>query len=71
MTSSNMKNTKRFRYEKKRLYPSSSCMYPIEYTWMRNPTPVIIRSISEESGSIRKLMVALKLPALIQSNRVT
>jgi hypothetical protein len=38
---------------------------------MRNPTPVIIRSMRDDSGSIRKLIDALKLPALIQLKSVT
>ncbi len=43
----------RFRYGKNRQNPSSSCMYPIEYRWMRLPMPVTISVISSESWSIR------------------
>jgi hypothetical protein len=46
-------------------------MYPIEYTWIRKPTPVIIRSMSDERGSMRKAMSEVKPAVEIQVISVT
>ncbi len=52
-TSTSIENTKRFRYAKKRRSSRSPCMYPIEYAWIRKPTPVTTSSMITESGSTR------------------
>ena len=39
----------RFMYVKKRPNPGSPCMYPIEYKWMSEPTPVTTSVMSAES----------------------
>ena len=52
-TSSSIEKTKRFRYAKKRRSSRSPCMYPIEYAWIRNPTPVTTSNMITESGSTR------------------
>ncbi len=50
-----MKKANMFMYAKNRAYAprDSSCMYPVEYTWMRNPTPATTRIIIPERGSRR------------------
>ncbi len=45
-------NTKKFMYAKKRANARSPSMYAIEYTWIRNPTPVMISDqISDRRSS--------------------
>src|SRR5262245_63194589 len=63
-----IEKTNRFRYVKKRAYPSSPCMYPIEYTWMRKPTPVTTRSITAVNWSTCAPTATLKGPAFIHGN---
>ena len=41
----------------------SSFMYPIEYTWIRKPTPVMISSITAVSSSNQRSRPTEKLPA--------
>jgi len=43
----------------------------MEYTWIKNPTPVMMSKNKDESGSTRKLIEAENLPAAIQLNNVT
>ena len=44
-------------------------MYPIEYTWIRVPTPVTTRSMVAERGSRSRVSGARKVPATIHSHR--
>jgi hypothetical protein len=62
-----MKKINRFRYEKNLPKPASWFIYPVEYTWIRNPIPVTISNINALRGSIRKENGILTVPALIQS----
>jgi hypothetical protein len=64
-----MKKINRFRYAKKREKPSSSCMYPVEYKWIKNPIPVMINKNKEESGSIKNENGIDNFPAVIQEKR--
>src|SRR6185436_2774480 len=59
-------NTNRFRYAKNFALPGSCAMYPIEYTWIRNPTPVITSSITLERRSTTSETSTEKAPAEIQ-----
>ena len=54
MTSSSIAATNRLRYAKNRRRAGSSRMYPIEYTWMRVPTPVMSRTKHTDSWSRRR-----------------
>ena len=42
----------------------------MEYKWIKNPTPVIINNMIEESGSTKNAMFTLKSPVEIHSNKV-
>ena len=46
-------------------------MYPAEYTWIKNPTPVMINNMIDERGSTRNAMSAEKPAVEIQLIRVT
>src|SRR5688572_29512121 len=65
-----MEKTNRFRYAKKRAYPGSSCIYPMEYTWMRQPTPVMTSNITAVSGSTYRVTEVEKSPATIHGKSV-
>ena len=43
-------------------------MYPMEYTWIRKPTPVTTRSMVADRGSTRIVSGARKVPATIHSH---
>src|SRR5450755_639270 len=46
-------------------------MYAVEYTWIRNPTPVMMSRNKVESGSTRNAKGIFRWPALIKSKSVT
>jgi hypothetical protein len=50
-TSVSIANTKKFMYAKNRATALSPSIYPIEYRWIKNPTPVMISVQISESGS--------------------
>ena len=43
--------TNKFRYMKNRVKPSSCSMCSVEYRWMRKPTKVTKRTITDDSGN--------------------
>src|SRR5579884_4136289 len=53
-TSVSIANTKKFMYAKNRATALSDHMYPMEYRWIKNPTPVIISDQMSDSGSSSK-----------------
>src|ERR1700712_5145882 len=59
---------KRLRYAKNREKRASPCMYPMEYRWMRVPTPVTNNVIVDDSGSTRKRKSTRNVPAWIHVN---
>src|SRR6185312_641518 len=46
-------------------------MYDVEYTCIKNPTPVIIKRKSEERASTWKVNGTYNFPAWMKSNRCT
>src|SRR3954452_11408252 len=69
-TSTSMNAAKRFKYEKYRAYSASvsSCMYAVEYTWIREPIPVITRIITEARGSSSSCSLTDRSPDEIHVN---
>src|SRR6185503_18277552 len=64
-TSVSIENMNRFRYRKKRRNDGSCAMYPVEYTWIRKPTPVTTSTMTDDSGSSRNATFAEKSPTRI------
>src|SRR3954451_11500979 len=64
-TSTSIDAANRFMYAKNRENRGSPCMYPIEYRWISEPTPVTNRIIVVDSGSTRNRKSTLTPPTAI------